>query len=126
MKRRAWFSYFARTSLILACGGLPAHSLFAGAQREEDLSDSIRTALTAAVTLGNEPPEPIFVSAEDRLLYKQWVAAMSARLGRKRQPYLLSPEQKMEFLQTVWYESKRAGLDVALVLGLVQVESNFR
>jgi soluble lytic murein transglycosylase-like protein len=29
-------------------------------------------------------------------------------------------------LQTVWYESKRAGLDVSLVLGLIQVESNFR
>jgi soluble lytic murein transglycosylase-like protein len=26
----------------------------------------------------------------------------------------------------VWYESKRAGLEVSLVLGLVQVESNFR
>ena len=31
-----------------------------------------------------------------------------------------------DFLQTVWYESKRAGLDVSLVLGLVQVESAFR
>ena len=33
---------------------------------------------------------------------------------------------RREFLQTVWYEAKRAGLDVALVMGLVQVESNFR
>ena len=29
-------------------------------------------------------------------------------------------------MQTVWYESKRAGLDPSLVLGLIQVESNFR
>jgi soluble lytic murein transglycosylase-like protein len=30
------------------------------------------------------------------------------------------------FLQTVWYESRRAALDPGLVLGLIQVESNFR
>ena len=35
-------------------------------------------------------------------------------------------EVRKEFLQTVWYESKRAGLDVDLVLGLIQVESGFR
>ena len=29
-------------------------------------------------------------------------------------------------LRTVWYESRRAGLDTALVLGLIEVESNFR
>jgi soluble lytic murein transglycosylase-like protein len=33
---------------------------------------------------------------------------------------------RREFLQTLWYESRRAGLEPALVLGLVQVESNFR
>ena len=33
---------------------------------------------------------------------------------------------RQEFLQTVWYESRRAGLDVTLVMGLIQVESNFR
>lgn len=33
---------------------------------------------------------------------------------------------RRDFLQTVWYESKRAGLDVSLVLGLIQVESGFR
>jgi soluble lytic murein transglycosylase-like protein len=33
---------------------------------------------------------------------------------------------RREFLQTVWYESRRAGLETALVLGLIQVESGFR
>ncbi len=33
---------------------------------------------------------------------------------------------RREFLQTVWYESQRAGLDPSLVLGLIQVESGFR
>jgi soluble lytic murein transglycosylase-like protein len=32
----------------------------------------------------------------------------------------------VEFLETVWYESRRAGLEIALVLGLIQVESAFR
>ena len=30
------------------------------------------------------------------------------------------------FLQTVWYEAHRAGLEPALVLGLIQVESGFK
>jgi len=34
--------------------------------------------------------------------------------------------QREEFLVTVHYEAKRAGLDPQLVLGLIQVESNFR
>ncbi|HNE72970.1 MAG TPA: transglycosylase SLT domain-containing protein, partial [Giesbergeria sp.] len=54
--------------------------------------------------------------------YLRWMGAMSNRL-RRRKPDL---EVRREFLQTVWYESKRAGLDVSLVLGLVQVESAFR
>ncbi|NJM95584.1 MAG: lytic transglycosylase domain-containing protein, partial [Acaryochloridaceae cyanobacterium CSU_5_19] len=33
---------------------------------------------------------------------------------------------RVEFLEAVWYESKRAGLEPALVLGLIQVESGFR
>jgi soluble lytic murein transglycosylase-like protein len=47
---------------------------------------------------------------------------MSERLKKKKADWVT----RKEFLQTVWYESKRAGLDVSLVLGLVQVESNFR
>jgi soluble lytic murein transglycosylase-like protein len=50
------------------------------------------------------------------------VGAMGERLKKKKPEW----ETRKEFLQTVWYESKRAGLDVALVLGLIQVESNFR
>ena len=33
---------------------------------------------------------------------------------------------RVEFLEAVWYESRRAGLETALVLGLIQVESGFR
>ena len=47
---------------------------------------------------------------------------MSERLRARKASW----EQRRDFLQTVWYESKRAGLDESLVLGLIQVESAFR
>ncbi|NEJ91575.1 transglycosylase SLT domain-containing protein, partial [Rhizobium leguminosarum] len=50
------------------------------------------------------------------------LGTMSDRLRRRKPDW----EVRRDFLQTVWYESKRAGLDVSLVLGLVQVESAFR
>jgi len=93
----------------------------AGGQIEEPLMDSVRTALSSAV-LNQAPPEPEFPSTEARIAYLHWMTAMSERL-RSRKPDL---EVRRDFLQTAWYESKRAGLDVSLVLGLIQVESAFR
>ena len=93
----------------------------AGAQLEEPLIDSVRTALSSAVA-NQAPPVPEFRDTETRLAYLRWLGAMSDRLKKKKPEWQI----RREFLQTVWYESKRAGLDVALVLGLIQVESNFR
>ena len=95
--------------------------VWAGAQVEEPLIDSVRTALSSAVR-NAAPPVPEFNSTESRLQYLRWLGAMSERLKKKKAEL----ETRKEFLQTVWYESKRAGLDVSLVLGLIQVESNFR
>ncbi len=47
---------------------------------------------------------------------------MSDRLARRKPDFNV----RREFLETVWYESWRAGLDTALVLGLIEVESGFR
>ena len=88
---------------------------------EEPLVDSVRSALSAAVN-NHAPPVPEFSNTEARLKYLRWQVEMSARLKKKKPDW----QVRQEFLQTVWYEAKRAGLDVALVLGLVQVESNFR
>ena len=93
----------------------------AGNQLEEPLIDSVRTALSSAVR-NAAPPIPVFSSTEARLQYLRWLGAMSDRLQKKKKDF----DTRKEFLQTVWYESKRAGLDVALVMGLIQVESNFR
>ena len=93
----------------------------AGGQLEEPLADSVRTALSSAIA-NSAPPIPEFRDTEARLSYLRWLGAMSQRLARKKTEWL----ERKEFLQTVWYESKRAGLDPMLVLGLIQVESNFR
>lgn len=93
----------------------------AGGQMEEPLMDSVRTALSSAID-NHSPPVPTFSDTESRLRYLRWLGAMSNRLRPKKPQW----DVRQEFLQTIWYESRRAGLDPALVLGLVQVESNFR
>ena len=93
----------------------------AGGQAEEPLMDSVRAALSAAVA-NQAPLTPEFRDTESKLVYLRWLGAMSDRL-KKKMPEL---QIRKEFLQAVWYESKRAGLDVTLVMGLIQVESNFR
>jgi len=100
--------------------GLPT-TAYAGGQLEEPLIDSVRTALSAAIA-NQSPPEPQFVSTEARLTYLRWLGMTSEKLRRRKPDW----EVRRDFLQTVWYESKRAGLDVSLVLGLIQVESAFR
>ena len=59
---------------------------------------------------------------EDEREARAWLAAMSSRLAKKM-PDRVTRE---EFLLTVHYEARRAGLDPQLVLGLIQVESAFR
>jgi hypothetical protein len=93
----------------------------AGAQIEEPLADAVRTALSSAIA-NSAPPVPDFPDLDSRLKYLRWLGAMSGRLRRRTTDWL----ERKEFLQTVWYESRRAGLDTGLVLGLIQVESNFR
>ncbi|MEO8311216.1 MAG: lytic transglycosylase domain-containing protein [Caldimonas sp.] len=93
----------------------------AGAQAEEPLADAVRGALSAAIA-DSAPPKPSFVNIDDRLAYLRWLGAMSDRL-RKQKTELVT---RVEFLQTLWYEAKRSGLEPALLLGLIQVESGFR
>jgi len=117
---------FSRRRAILGTVGAlgvlsSAECAHAGGQIEEPLADSVRSALSSAVT-NTAPPVPEFASTEARLAYLRWLAAMSDKLRAKKPEWNV----RREFLETVWYESKRAGLDTALVLGLVQVESNFR
>ena len=97
----------------------PAH---AGSQIEEPLADSVRSALSAAVA-NAAPPVPEFATTAARLAYLRWLVDMTARLTVR---HLVGWNERKEFLQTVFYEARRAGLDPGLVLGLIQVESGFR
>jgi soluble lytic murein transglycosylase-like protein len=110
-----------RRVLLGAAGALVLPRAHAGAQIEEPLADSVRSALSAAIASG-APPRPSFASIEPRLAYLGWLNAMSQRLRRRKADH----RTRVEFLETLWYESSRAGLEPSLVLGLVQVESGFR
>ena len=116
----------SRRRLLLSASTLPSLLLFheqpkAGGQLEEPLADSVRTALSSAIA-NSAPPVPTFASTEARLAYLRWLSAMSDRLYPRKKAFT----DRIDFLQTLWYESKRAGLEPSLVLGLVQVESAFR
>ena len=93
----------------------------AGNQKEEALADSVRLALSRAIT-DSAPPRVRIADIDQRIKYLHWLGEMSARLTRR----LPDRQVRIEFLETVWYEATRAGLAPDLVLGLVQVESAFR
>ena len=106
-----------RAALLLVL--VPVCSV-AGEQQYEPLTDSVRTALSAAVRADRTPPEPKFASPLDRA---NWLAAMAERLPLRHKP---DYRTRVEFLKTVHYEAARAGLDPQLVLGLITVESGFK
>ena len=112
-----------RSGLAVAAmlASLAAPVAHAGNQQEEALADSVRLALARAIG-DTSPPKPQFADMAERLHYLRWLGEMSDRLSKR----LPDRQVRLEFLRTSWYEAKRAGLDPALVLGLVEVESAFR
>jgi soluble lytic murein transglycosylase-like protein len=96
----------------------PAH---AGAQKYEPLTASVRSALSASIA-DQRPPTVQFTDIKQRLAYLEWLAEMSERMKKRIPDY----QTRRDLLETIYYESKRAGLDPALMLGLIQVESGFR
>jgi soluble lytic murein transglycosylase-like protein len=106
-----------RFALGLVATLLPALVL-AGAQQYEPLATSVQAALHAAIA-DRAAPEPQFPTVQEKV---NWLTEMSARLNRR----MPDREARLEFLKTVYYEAKRAGLDPQMVLGLIQVESGFK
>jgi soluble lytic murein transglycosylase-like protein len=109
---------------LLMCGGaliLLPRAAQAGAQKYEPLADSVRVALAGQIA-DSRPPERQFPKVEERIAFLAWMGEMSDRLKSRMTDY----DARIEFLKTLDYEAARAGLDRQLLLGLVQVESNFR
>ena len=104
-----------------AVGLLSPGEAQAGRQAEEPLADAVRGALSAAIASA-APPKPVFADPDARLDFLRWQGTMSERLKHRK----TEAHTRLEFLETLWYESRRAGLEPALVLGLIQVESGFR
>jgi soluble lytic murein transglycosylase-like protein len=118
--------------LALWGGGLlpMAH---AGSQIQEPLADAVRTALSAAVSQDDLVSSALartdLVSARDA-----WVQRMHPLLERRLRRVVMaqwrqewsSAALQRELLETIWYEATRARLEPELVLGLIEVESDFR
>jgi soluble lytic murein transglycosylase-like protein len=94
---------------------------YAGNQREEVLADAVRLALVRSIT-DPRPPHLNFTNENERIEWQRW----SDRASRGLHSRMPDAMVRSEFLQTLWYEARRAGLEPALVLGLIQVEPGFR
>ena len=92
--------------------------MLAGAQLYEPLADSVRAALSAALS-DRAPPTLNFRRPEDA---RRWLLEMSRRLAKR----IPDRAVRLRLLKAVQYEATRAGLDPQLVLGVIDVESRFR
>lgn len=101
--------------LLILCLPLAAQ---AGAQKQEQLSASVRAVLQRSVA-DQAAPKLAFPNRHEA---NKWLNEMSRRL-QSRMP---NRAARVEFLSTVHYEATRAGLDPHLVLALIEVESGFR
>ena len=106
---------------IFAClltWGTFAH---AGAQQPEVLADSVRTLLRQSI-LASAPTQRPFSNQEEFYDYQAWQMRSSARLLR----YIPEVQKRQQLLAIVDYEAHRAGLEPALVMAVIEVESRFK
>lgn len=104
--------------LLFAALCLQLSTALAGNQIQEAISARSRAFL--AQMLGDDPipAQSLFLALPDASTRNRQVAILRAK-------YALT-EDPLQFLATVRYEARRAGLEPELVLALIQVESNFR
>jgi soluble lytic murein transglycosylase-like protein len=104
--------------LLLICLLTAALVCQAGNQKEEPLSDSVKSMMQKSIS-DLAAPKLMFASETEG---RAWLDEMSQRLEKR----LPDPVYREDFLRSVHYEATRAGLDPQLVLGLIQVESGFK
>ncbi|MFN3617166.1 MAG: lytic transglycosylase domain-containing protein [Aquabacterium sp.] len=118
--RQRWACAWVAAALVGAWLWTLPLQAWAGRQLEEPLADSVRTALSAAI--GSAQPQLVFADTSQRQRCESWALALEHKLLKRKPDELV----RREFLHTVCYEAKRAGLEPSLVMGLIQVESGFR
>ena len=104
----------ALTGLLLGAAGLVS----AGGQLYEPMSASARAYLSKSLADVAVTQVSVLKAPEAQ----SWIAEMSRRLAKR----IPDEAERLEFLQTLYYEATRAGLDPELMLGLIQVESAFK
>lgn len=110
---------FSRRDILLSGSLLLLpNALWAGAQREETLSDDVASIMRQSVAHAS-PPRLVFQRAADG---QRWLNEMSVRLTR----FVDDELYRRRLLILIQYEASRADLDTQMVLGLIEVESVFR
>ncbi|QDQ26198.1 lytic transglycosylase domain-containing protein [Chitinimonas arctica] len=104
--------------VIVLLGFLAALPAQAGAQKEEELSLSVATAMQRSIN-DSTAPRLVFANANEGTA---WLAEMSARMKKK----IPDDFMREKLLTAIHYEATRAGLDPQMVMGLIQVESGFK
>jgi len=94
----------------------------AGNQMYEPLSASVKAGLHIKISDKAVSYQKFVSVFENKEQGAVWLAAMSKRLERR----MPGPEERNDFLTTVYFEARRAGLDPQLILGIIQVESGFK
>jgi soluble lytic murein transglycosylase-like protein len=107
-----------RALLLVVFNAIASGAVYAGAQRYEPLAASVQAALQSSVA-DRAAPRLVTDAPEDG---RSWLDAMSVRLER----HIADEGSRTDFLVSVQYEARRAGLDPQLVLGVIDVESSFR
>ena len=110
-----------RVACVLALSALSMVSpVFAGVQQEEELADSVRTLLRQSISAALPVQRP-FTSSAEYQAFAHWQAHIQPRLSR----FVDEPVAQRQLLTIVDYEARRAGLEPALVLAVIEVESRF-
>ena len=102
--------YLLAAPLVAAVARMPLPAAAATVERPDD---ELRSILLDAASSSD--------SFGDRFDAEVWLTDMSTRLARQ----VRNPEERIEILTRVHYESQRAELEPELVLAIIEVESNF-
>ena len=104
----------AGLATALFAAALPA---LAGAQKEEQLSQSVVSGLAKAIA---DAPVPANYASRPDVAH--WISEMSRRIAHK----VDTDRERTDLLATTHYESLRAGLDPQIVLAVMYHESGFK